>query len=369
MYNLRNPVSQKASYKSGDNIDFVLSFPNMALVGNSVRLSGTLDAYTVGTTRPVSTSQFYFDGATGIHAFFNNIVVDSQLKGILENESNYPRWVKMKNTATRSASQMMSNSRMLTQLVTGYSQMTNSLMAKSMPFYMELDCCLNNVAGSVEGKSSLSSNGSLPYSKFGDITISLRVAQVVEALFGAGVTATANFTISNFACEYMTVPETKDMPPVNMLISQSVKQVINSVNSTINVKLPAIVSRVSASFMRVAEELSLTDNNLELEQPLGVSKVYYSFNDSTNAFISYPLESLEDMLEHYLDSFINDDRKNDATLAKIQASNFGKFFGLGLNFESGISLQNTSFGLNIQSNVQSSDGYYAYLYFKSLLSV
>jgi hypothetical protein len=118
--------------------------------------------------------------------------------------------------------------------------------------------------------------------------------------------------------------------------------------------------------MRVAEELQLTYNNIELEQPEGISKLYYSFNDSTNTFISYPIESVEDILEHYLLSFLNDDTKHDVTVRKI---NDNKVFGVGLNFEEGINLQTSSFGLNIISNINNNEPYNIYAYFKGIISL
>jgi hypothetical protein len=85
--------------------------------------------------------------------------------------------------------------------------------------------------------------------------------------------------------------------------------------------------------------------------------------------VSYPLDSQEDILEHYLDSFINDDIKNDCTLIKVNRKPFGKFWGVGLNYEGTINLLNSSFGMNIYSDVTSNNPYYIYLYFKALVTL
>jgi len=72
------------------------------------------------------------------------------------------------------------------------------------------------------------------------------------------------------------------------------------------------------------------------------------------------------MLEHYLDSFLNDDSKSNATL---QLVNDHKFFGIGLNFEQYMNLQAQSFGVNILSAILSNDPYYIWLYFQSILTI
>ena len=354
-YHLRYPVSQKSSYASGDNVDLTLSYPMQSILGNSVRLSGLLNVFRTGTTHIALTDKIYYDPAVGINNFFNHLVVSSFSKGVLESQSDYPRWIKMKHSATRTASQLVSNSRYLTQLMCQDETTSTVLMTGQMPFSVDLDCCLNNVVDSAE----------IPYSKFGDITISFRIPQALESLYGPDMTNAVNFVMSNLACEYLTIPESKSPLPTTMRVNYSAKQIINSMNSSINIKLPAVVDRVSASFMKVAEELQLVNNNVELERPAGITKLYYTFNDSTNTFVSYPLESVEDMLEHYLDSFINDDVKNGATLRKVCND---ELFGIGLNLESSISLAQTSFGLNILSAIQTVDPYYIYAYFKGILS-
>ncbi len=354
-YNQRFPVSQKASYKSGDNVDFVLSYPNKCIVGNSIRISGTLDVYNTGSVRLIN-QQVYYDNYCGIHSFFNNIVVSSQTKGVVENQSDYARWIKMRNTGTKVDSQIVSNARDLNELLCSDSSITNIYMNQSLPFSFIPDVCINNFIGT----------GVIPYSKVGDLTLSVRLSQPVECLFGSGMTNDVNFTISDLSCEYLTVAEQKNEQSIPMLISYSVKQVLNSMNSMINVKLPAIVNRVSASFLRVSEELALPYNNLEMERPTGIRKLYYSFNDQTNTFISFPVESIEDMIEHYLNSFFRTDDKNGCTLMKL---NDNKFFGVGLDFEGQTNLVNNSFGVNIVSDITSGDPYYIFIYFRGVISL
>jgi hypothetical protein len=351
-YNLRYPVSQKPLYKSSDNVQFTLSFPNEALAGKK-RISGLLDVYSTGTTR-IASEKIYYDNLCGIHSFIGNVIVSCQTKGILENQIVYSRSVKMKNSATKCLSQVVSDSKSLNELLCSDYTQTNLMMNQQLPFSFEIDCCLNNV----------NDNTNIPYNKTGDITIEFRIAQAFEALFGSDMTNNVNFTLSNLACEYFTVPLEKGTDKTYMLWSHQVKQPVNSVNTVLNIKIPANISRVSCSFLPISKELTLPYNGLELEKPTGIYKLFYSFNDSTNAFITYPIETQEDMLEHYLDSFIRMDDKHSGTLKKI---NDNKFFGVGLNFEEYVNMASSSFGINILSKVQSSAPYYIYMCFTGLV--
>lgn len=366
-YNLRYPVNQKDTYSSGDNVDLVLSFPGMSLIGNSVRLSGVLNVYKdfANPRTPVAvTDKIYYDAATGINSFINNVVVSSFNKGTIETQSDYPRWVKMKHTATRTASEMVSNSKLLTQLICQDDSLTPALMTGPLPFVVDVDCCVNNVIANQDNPSA-----EVPYATTGDITLSFRVCQVIEALYGDDVNANVNFTLSKLACEYLTMMPSPKAPSVVMLSCYSIKQIINSSNAVVNVKLPAVINKMSASFMKVSEELQNPYNNLALERPRGMNKLYYTLNDSTNMMVSYPLETIEDILEHYLESFISPDKdikKNNATLRKI---NDDKLFGVGLDLEGNFNLTNTSLGVNILSDVQSNDPYYIYAYFKGVIQM
>ncbi len=373
-YNLRFPVNQKSEYKPGDNVDFVMSFPAMSLLGNSVHLSGVLNVYKVPGHRVLATDKIYYDSATGINSFFNNVVVSSFTKGTIETQSDYPRWIKMKHTATKTASQLVTSNNLLTQLLCQDDSLTTPLMTDKLPFSVAVDCCLNN---SVPTQDNVAAE--IPYVVSGDVTLCLRLVQPLEALYGADVNAQVTYTITDFACEYVTKPQAPKPPQPTMLINYSVKQIINSSNAVVNVKLPAIINRMSSSFMKVSEELQYTLNNLELERPKGIDKLYYTFNDSTNTFITYPIESIEDILQHYLESFQNPDvdmsapdavnsniRKNNATLRKIIEN---KLFGVGLDLETNLSLQNTSLGVQIHSQVETTDPYYMYAYFKGVISL
>ncbi len=360
-YNLVYPQSQKASYGPSDVIDFLLTFAGKSIVRNSIRLSGVLNVYaTTNPNDPVNAQRIYYDATVGIHSFLNNVVVSTQKQGILENQSDYGRYVKMKNNAFKTDEQMITSGNLLNDLTMTDSTLTNKYMTDALPFYTKPDICFNNATGNIDN------------SKTGDVKISLRLSNVLECLFGPDITPNATYQISSLALEYRTTAEMKQ--PITMVIKQSAKQVVNSTNSTINIQLPAVVYSVCSSFMRVAEELQLTFNNLATEQPPNITKLYYSFNNTTGQYIGYPIESLQDMLQHYIESFHAvdgivgryNDNKNNMTNRLV---NDNQAFGIGLDFSDSVSLMTANFGVNLLSGVQSDDPYYIWLFFHSIANL
>lgn len=353
-YNLRYPTSQKSLYTSGDNIDLVMSFPSRGLVGNSVRITGILDVYSTGVTRVLPTDRIYYDAMVGVHSFMDNISVSMQTKGVIESITQYPRYVKMKNSAIKTVSQLATDSKLQCQLFCQDSYVTNSMMSYSLSFSCDLDMCLNNVIG----------NSVFGYSKTGDITISFRFVQPIDALFGGDMSSNVNYTVTSLACEYLTVMEPKELQPVQMIITYPVKQTINSTNASLNIKLPAIINSMYASFMLQAQESQMSYNNLALQQPAGIYKLYYSFNDTSNTFISYPVDSIEDMMERYLMAFKG--VKNSTSLKRVGLE---EIFGVGLDYEGQINMLDSSFGMNILSQVSNASPFSIFAFFKGIIAV
>jgi hypothetical protein len=355
------PSSFKSSYAPNDNIDFTLTFVGKSIIRNSIRLSGVLKVW-AATATAVNAQNIFYDSTVGIHSFMNNFVVSTQNNravSILENQPDYGRYVKMRNTATKTQEQMITSGRLINELTMSDSSKTNKYMTNELPFYMKPDICINNCSGNLD------------YSKTGDIKVSFRLVSPVECLFGSDMTNAVSYEIKNLTLEYRTTAEMKQ--PVVMVVKQSINQSLNSANATVSVQLPASVNSLVSSFMRVAEERQLTYNNLELEMPLNLAKLYYQFNNS-GQYIAYPLESVQDMLQHYIDGFhANDaiagkmnDFKNDITLQKL---NDNKIFGVGIDFSDSISMANSAFSLNLVSGVKSDDPYRVWIYFNTIVSL
>ncbi len=351
-------------------MDFVLTHPGMNLVTNFVKCSGILTVYR--DSPPVTHIQpgdnIFYDPAAGLHAFFDNISVafqgSSTMKpGQAEGQDLYARLAKMDKSARNTQEQLIAQASNLMELCAADRTVTNSIMSNDLPFSFYPKICLNRA------------DNSLPYGRTGDITLKVRLSGVNQCLFGVDMTAfPVNYTISNICIEYYTVPSTGKDPQCNMIVCQGVRQVINSSNSNIYFKQMEAVNSYHASFLQQEQENTATYNNLELQRPTGINKVYHQFNNSINQRISYPLESAQDMIQNYLDSW----RANDAMLGKrssnkngclLKALNDDQFFGIGLDFGEAIPLDKQSLGLNILSALAAGDKYYVYVYFDSILSV
>ena len=363
LYNYLYPTSQKASYTSGDQVDFLLSFPNKSIVRNSVRISGSLQVNSTGTTI-LAGQKVYYDATSGVHVCFNNVTVSTQARGVIEIQQDYARYVKMRNMATKTTEQMISSGKLINELCMSDSTKTNAYLAQVLPFYVKPDVCLNNFNG-------LEANvGGIDYTQTGDITLSLRVSTTNEFLFGSDMNANVNFVLTNLAVEYQTVP--LQGKPILMVVKSSIKQTLNSSNSTVSVSLPATANSISCSFMKVSEEADVQKNHIDCEKPDGISRLYYSFNGATGQYIGFPVDSVQDMIAHYLDSLHAvdplagrnpADRKNDITNQLLSEQ---KAFGVGLDFDTMSLAANSNFALNIMSNVVSDSPYYVYMYIHSI---
>ena len=176
IYNYAYPSSQKQTYTSGDQVDFILSFANKSIVRNSVRISGKLKVLNGGAA--LVNERVFYDATVGVHSAFNNLSVSSQLRGILELQQDYAQYVKMKNMATKTSEMMVSSGKLINELCMSDYTKTKYVLAQpgatelgddGIPFYLKPDICLNNFNG-VQNNV-----GGIDYSQTGDITLSLRV--------------------------------------------------------------------------------------------------------------------------------------------------------------------------------------------------
>ena len=94
-YKELSPRSQKASYASGESIDFLLKIgQGMELLRNSITLHGVLKyTKTDGNTPIAYNDDIMYSHRAGVHNFFDSFVTEMQGTGISENLNEYPRYV------------------------------------------------------------------------------------------------------------------------------------------------------------------------------------------------------------------------------------------------------------------------------------
>lgn len=358
-YNQVQPMPMKATYNANDNVDFTLSFENNFLLPNSIRLSGMFNVLNAGVAVDPQVDKVYYDANIGIHGMFSSIITTSDKLGTVENITNYGRVVKQHKMCTQTTSQIVSESTSLNELCVGHDLLTVNVLTQPTSFSFAPDFCLNNMINDMQ------TFGALDYNKTGNIKVSVRVASILEALFGATApVCTINFT--DLKLDYVTVP----MSPTKQSLyvtREVITQTISNTQSSFATNVPSGTCRsMSGSFLAIAHNNAGGFNNYELEEPTGgISKVYFSYKDSTDGFVvAYPLESQQDILLNFIRSYSSAmDNKNSASLGNWQ---MGKFYGVGIAFLDDIDLSNDKFTITLTTGIQQVAPFYLYLIFTSV---
>jgi len=368
------PENNKSSFGEYDNIDFQLTFEGRAMNLNSVRIVGDLTVQ--DGSLPLSdvsniAKDIKLDRLVGAHAFIESITTSFFNGGnVIENLTEYPRYVKMKN-AGRKGVNSMNNGSNVCELLAPVDEMTNLILKGTTPpdnstanlaplppdFSIKPEICLNNASGSPV----------LPYSRSGAIRLTVNLGRVFSALYGVDVSSTTSYSISNLKVAFTSVPEDPSMSDsVVMRTIINLKQSIESSFANVGVKVPAICDRMSASFQVQNQENTAKNNNTELAKVPNLTELQFLFNDSTNSLISFLLRDYEQIISRYIDSFY-DTGKNALTTYNL-ADNDG--FGAGLDFDDFIDLRNQRFNLQLQSGISTqAQNMIIYMYFHSIIKV
>ena len=361
-------------YTEFDNIDFNLDFEGRALNLNSVRLTGSVKVTDGGDLLSTSgniAKDIKLDRLVGAHAFIESIST-SFFNGsnLIENLTDYPRYVKMKNAGRKGINQMNNGSNVC-ELLAPVDDMTNLILKGSTPpdntagttpvdsdFSIKPEFCLNNASG----------NPVLPYSKTNSIRITVNLNRVFASLYGLDVSSTTSYRIQNLKLSFTSVPESPDMMEDKSVMRTiyNLKQSVESSFANIGVKVPEICDRVSCSFQLQSQENQAKHNNTELAKVKGLEEVQFLMNDSTNSLISFLLRDYEEVISRYIGSFY--DTGKNALTANQLANNDG--FGIGLDFDDFVDLRNNRFTLQLSSSINAeADNLIIYMYFHSVMSV
>jgi hypothetical protein len=365
-YHQSLPQNAKDFYSEYDTVDFQLTFENRNLVNSSIRIEADVDVYSAGTTKIAVTDKIYIDNQIGGHGFFSGITTELQSSSVIENITEYPRYVKMQSEASNSPEDVF-NSDKTCELRTPGRKITNSMLmgivddagkitpanSRTIDFSIKPLFCLNQMSSD------------LPYSKSGAVNISLKLNRNFSALFGSDVGVDSGYYLYNVKISFMSVETTNTTLPIQLKTLLSIKQNISSALANISTKIPAVCNAVSCSFQRQSRENTMSYNNHETERLPSVKQLQFLFNDSQQEYITYQIDDQEELLDRYLQSF-SSDGNNSISLNKLRSN---KGWGIGLNFGDFIDLSKQKFNVQITSEVQSTDKYIMYMYFHSLLNL
>ena len=384
-----------AGYTEFDTLDFTLAFPGRAMVAGSIRVEGELQILN-GAADIVDGDRIAIDHMIGAHSIIQSCVSSTLSSGVLENITNLPRMVAMKTNATKHRNDMC-NSEMVCELrspdmkiqeklikprtpsdigggiakPTGdgghqgsasadpaqYPIVSNPLAHEKPDFSFKPNICFNNVVGS---------NRLINYATTGDVRLSLNLGRNAEVLYGADMTATISYVLTNVRVCFTSVPQPAKQSPVSLRSSICLKSNLNSTLSTTTNRVPAICDSCSISFMELSHENSLRFKNTELEPVPNMDALRFNFNSSTNKYLAYELKTNPEIIGEGLKALAQGTQSNNVTLDKLAAN---KGMVAGLLFGESVDLSRQRFSIQVASGIKSSQPFVMYAYFHSLISL
>lgn len=366
-YHSVQPENLKDNYVEYDNIDFVLSFPEHKLNLGSLRLEGSwrVQYDSKDLNHPDNKEkEIYYDHFVGAHATIESIT--TQVQGVtIENYTDYSRWVKMSTTATADQGDMQ-NSENVCEMKAPFRLMTNNLL-KGEITPTEQDGVLNYQDFSIKINNCLnSSREQLPYSRSGDIRVSINLARTGAVYHGKDVDSLLTWSLQDLRLAFTsTMDDGQSTEPVAMRRKLSIKQSLQSSFANVSVRVPAVCSAVSCSLLAQGKENSLRDNTTALEKIEGLTQLQFMFNDSTNSYVSYLIKNNSEVIDRYIDSIL-DTGNNALSITNMQNNNG---YGVGLNFDDQVDLSNQKFNLQVTSAITSASPMILYMYFHSVVSL
>ena len=359
-YSESQPLNSKDRYSALETVDFILDFPQKKLVLGSIRIEGKLLCQSDTGARN-DTELIQMDGSVGIHQCVDSVNVELQTQGVIENiSSDYGRYVKILASTSLDEDNYHQASK-VTELRCASDRVGRAICRgvanplEDISFSFKPHICLNNNAGG---------EGLLSYRKSGYVRISVNLTSNANMFFGMDMTATQQYHLSDLRCRYMTADDDGRDQPNLLKTTYTLKNSLNSQNSNISSKVPAVCSGVTISFLAQAREALLDFNSLALERPLNISQVQYLFNDS-NKYITYSLQNEEEYLQNALDSL-------QATgVSGVSASSLkaNEGFLLGTRFGGLVDLSVNNFNLQITSGISANDPHIVYQVFHSQTTV
>lgn len=361
------PENSKSSYTEYDNVDYLMAFEGRKLLCNSIRLEGDMRIQK-GGANIAKTDDIYFDGSIGAHGLCESIQTSMQSKGVLENITAYPRMVGMTEDCTTSAPDML-NSENVCELKHPLKRLTNltmigettgqagSTVNDAMSFSFKPQFVLNTARDTEGGEPVIS------FTKSGAVRVVFTLARVANLLNGADVDATCTYELTNLRLKFLSVPEDGASNSTFHKVMYHIKQSVLSSRSNVSSKVPAVVDSVSCSFIKQSAEGSFTDNAYDRQVLPKLDDLAFLFNNNTNEYISYTIDSREETLMRYIDS-MKDTKHNRMQLTELKGDHS---YGVGLRFGESVDLSNQTFNVSLNSSDAgiNDSPYSMHLYFHS----
>jgi len=360
IYHSVNAEPQKASYTEFEVVDFFIK-SDRNLVRNSVRIEGELTVNSAAATRLLFADNVGYNPRLGIHAAIKSINVSFDGQVVENLQQGYGRYINMVESATGGKDDTY-DSLKLCELKVPSEDAAFALSSGVKPdgaanfsnadFSFKPSCCLNKM------------DNDLPLARVGLVKISVVLARTASFLVGNGVVATTNYNLSDVKLTYRTV-EPVPVPQVNMRTVSVIKGTLQNPFANVDARVNSMVESVAVSFVRQADENSLTFDPNTLAQPEGISELQFLINDSTNGYLQYVIDSPSDMVVRGLEALGNAGHQQ-CNYENIRGNNG---FISGLKFPQVMNFMNNKLSVQVKSNASNVIPYNIYMYFHNVVSV
>ena len=364
-----DPESKKTEYIEFDTLDFVINVgPGRALVKNSVKLLGDLRLCSTGDTQ--ATGDVRLNHNIGIHAVIDSTQVSfgaGPKAGVVENLQSYARLVRMVETGTEDINDLMNASNLVelkapsSKLGEAVQQRRSTLNTGGATIHTDRDfvCKLQIALNKMDGDN-------LPFEKTGAIRVSVNLAKNLSALEGGLAGSVANYKLKNVRLAYNSMDAPSGSSQTVMRSVYNFKSSVLSSTANVSAVVPAVCDSVSISLQRQDRESVNVLSNYGLEEPRNFKSIQYMFNDSTNQYISYVIESKEEALEKGIESLVSTGHNGVFNAGRLQRNNN---FIVGLPFNGFVDLSNQRFNIQLVSDIDQNNPHNIYMYFHSLMSI
>jgi hypothetical protein len=364
------PENSKDSYGPHENVDFLLNFEGRACNLGSIRIEGELDVKHGGLYLNAAANvdkDIFYNSTVGAHACFESIQTSMQ-GSVIENVQDYPRWVTMVTKATSEQGDIGNNSDQTCELKTSTQLATNTILQGTVVAEQPTVPQRLNPDFAIRPMIALNSSvRAMPFSKSGQIRLTLNLARVNAVFFGKDVDAQVQYALKNLRVTFSSIPEAEaDMKtPFTLRTKLGMKQSVQSSLASVALRVPAICSGVSCSFLPQGQENAAYSDTLEMTTVPNLQSIQYSFNDITSSLVTFRLKTMPEFIQGYIESML--DSGLNALGPDAWANQDG--FGVGTSFEGLVDLRNQKFGVQLTSDISNTDPFVIFLFFHSVLQL
>lgn len=349
-YNQAKPTIKKDIYLPTNEVILRLDFPNEEYLANTWGLSFDVLLEQVAGTPIADATNLYIDSSIGANSMIGYEQIKFETTGDQYTNGDFARVEKMKSVCNVHRDSQASESFQLTQLKCSDETLTNKLLATKQSVYLPLVTSgLNNLSGNLRSDVT------------GTITATYKIEDLVKIVFGPGANATNSLQISNILGHYVSVPLSSGKPtPVYMGVYHTIQQKVNTGSASISTNVPSqFVESMSCTFLPVSDDSVYPANQNILSQSFVPNRVQWNWNNTTDQYIEYPIETRQEMLQGFVESMGGNPNN-------IKSDNN---FGLGIRFPTLLDLRNKSIGLQLESNITSASPFMIYMVFYTYIQI